>query len=181
MKKTVIIGPDSISGKSNLNTTDRNTCLKRDEAFVHGKEMRIRQAHSSADTIKLCSVILAICFWILQSINCLFPYTSEAITTFLTLWIINIIVVINSKQWENKLGVLHTKSEAVFWHQSSVEPFAALVIWSVILIPAQIPAPMLLIVVVMGKCHIWQVRADLSSAHRRAHCLMSYFMHYVRL
>lgn len=109
----IIIGQDSISGKSNLNTLDWNTSLKRDEVFVHGRETGVRQAYSSAYSVKLCSVILAICFWILQSINCLFPYTSKAITTFLTLWIINIIVVINinSKQWQNKLGVLHTKSE----------------------------------------------------------------------
>lgn len=45
----IIIGPDSVSGKSNLNTADWNTSLKRDEVFVDGREMGVRQAYSSAD------------------------------------------------------------------------------------------------------------------------------------
>lgn len=113
------------------NITAWNISLEQMNCLCMGEEW---ESDKHVALLELCSIILAIPLQFVHTINCLSPYSSEAISTLLTLCIINIIVVnINSEWWQT--GCPPYRRRGMFW-LSSTGLFAAFVIWSVLLIPA---------------------------------------------
>lgn len=149
---------------------------KKEEFFVHERGMGVRQAYSSAYTVKLCSIILTIhisVFFRLLTACPHMPLKQLALCWHFKLLLLLLLVILIPYSGQTNWVSFIQEVTYIFW-LSSVGPFAMFVIWRMLLTPA--PIPILMVTVVMAKCPIWQVGADLSSAPKSAHyvvCIIS--------